>query len=256
MSETVTLAVDLFAVPWATYREALIEAAIVTIQLTIVGFALACAGGLLVAVLRRSRLRVLRFLGATYTEVMKNIPLVTTIFIVYFGMASIGIKFDTFTAGVVSLTVFYSAYLAEVFRGGLQGVPDGQSEAAAALGLRPSVTFWKVVVPQAVRLALPGSTTMLVDLLKGTSLLVTIGGAELMTEGSLIVSDTFEALEVYIVIGLMYLAMCWPLSQLALWLERTLNKGTPLSYRRRRARRLVAELENEVPRHSAVPVAS
>jgi His/Glu/Gln/Arg/opine family amino acid ABC transporter permease subunit len=251
-----TLASDLFAVPWSTYRAALFEAAIVTIELTVVGFALACAGGLLIAVMRRSRLRALRILGATYTEVVKNIPLVTTIFIVYFGMASIGIKFDTFTAGVVSLTVFYSAYLSEVFRGGLQGVPHGQSEAASALGLRSGVTFWKVIAPQAVRLALPGSTTMLVDLLKGTSLLVTIGGAELMTEGSLIVSDTFQALEVYVVIGLIYLAMCWPLSQLALWLERTLNRGTPLSYRRRRVRRLIAELDNEVPRRSDVPVAS
>jgi polar amino acid transport system permease protein len=77
-----------------------------------------------------------------------------------------------------------------------------------------------------------------------------------MTEGSLIVSDTFQALEVYVVIGLMYLALCWPLSQLALWLERTLGRGTPLSYRRRRARRLVMELEDEVPHRSAVPAAS
>jgi polar amino acid transport system permease protein len=236
----------LLHVPWADYSNALIQSALVTLELTVVSFALACLGGVLIATLRRSRHLAARSIGSAYTEIVKNIPLVTTIFIVYFGLGSIGIKFDTFVAGVISLTVFYSAYLSEVFRGALEGVPHGQIEGASALGLRPITIFLRVISPQAIRLALPGSTTMLVDLLKGTSLLVTIGGAELMTEGSLITSDTFEALEVYVVVGLIYLALCWPLSQLALWLERVLRRGTPLSPRRRRLQRYVLQLQSEL----------
>jgi polar amino acid transport system permease protein len=104
--------------------------------------------------------------------------------------------------------------------------------------------------PQALRLALPGTNTMAVDLLKSTSLLVTISAAELMSQGRLITSATFRALEVYLVIAVIYFALCYPLSQLLLWLERKINAGVPLMPRRRRrlavARRLLAE--TEVPR--------
>ena len=102
----------------------------------------------------------------------------------------------------------------------------------------------RVVVPQAVRLVLPATTTMLVDMLKSTSLLITISAAELMTVGQLIASTSFRAMEVYLVIGVIYFAMCYPLSQALLWLERRVRAGAPLSVGRRQrlraARRLLA----------------
>jgi polar amino acid transport system permease protein len=142
--------------------------------------------------------------------------------------------FDVMTSGALSLTIFYGAYLSEIFRAAILGVHCGQKEAAQALGLGRFSTLRKVTFPQAARIALPGTNTMAVDLLKSTSLLVTISAMELMTAGRLITSSTFRALEVYLVIAAVYFAMAYPLSQALLWLERLLAAGKPISPRRRR----------------------
>lgn len=227
----------LFQVPWSDYRPDLTDALLRTISYTVVSFIGAVVLGLAVALLRLSKLWPLRALAAVYTEVFKNIPLLAIIFLAYFGLASTGLKLDVFTAGCLSLVVFYAAYLSEIFRSAISGVHDGQTEAGEALGLGRAGIFGQVIMPQAVRQALPGTNTMLVDLLKSTSLLVTISAAELMSEGRLITSATFRALEVYLVISAVYFALCYPLSQLLLLLERKVRAGVPLSpWRRRRVR--------------------
>jgi polar amino acid transport system permease protein len=184
--------------------------------------------------MRVSSLRPLRLPAAIYTELFKNVPLLAIIFLMYFGPPSAGVELSIFEAGALSLIVFYAAYLSEIFRGAIGGVHSGQQEAASALGLSRLTTFTHVVLPQALRIALPGTNTMLVDLLKSTSLLVTISAAELMSEGQLVASQTFRALEVYLVITAIYFALCYPLSQLLLWLERRIHEGVPLTPRRRR----------------------
>jgi polar amino acid transport system permease protein len=184
--------------------------------------------------MRLSSLRPLRLPAAIYTELFKNVPLLAIIFLMYFGLPSAGVELSIFEAGALSLIVFYAAYLSEIFRGAIGGVHSGQQEAASALGLSRLTTFTHAVLPQALRIALPGTNTMLVDLLKSTSLLVTISAAELMSEGQLVASQTFRALEVYLVITAIYFALCYPLSQLLLWLERRIHEGVPLTPRRRR----------------------
>lgn len=220
----------IFEVPWGSYSGALASALGVTLELTVCGFLGACIVGVVVALARTSGYRILRSLGYAYTEGLKNLPFVTGIFIIYFGLPTVGVRFDTFTSGVLCLALFYGAYLGEIFRGGLQGVPNGQLETGAALGLTPMRIFFLVRFPQALRLALPATAMMLVDLLKGTSLLVTIGGAELMSQGTIITADTFRPLEVYLVVGAIYMAMCWPLSRLSNLLERKLDQGAALSF--------------------------
>jgi polar amino acid transport system permease protein len=234
-----------FHVPWQDYGGDLARATLQTVEFTIVGFLGAVVVGLLVGTLRLAPFAPLRLVARIYTETFKNLPLVTEIFMIYFGLATIGLVFNLFTAGAISLAIFYGAYLSEVFRGGLQGVLRGQREAAQAVGFTPLQAFGLVILPQATRLALPGSSTMLVDLLKGTSLLTFIGGAELMNEGRTIVSNTFASLEVYVVIGAIYFAMCYPLSHLALLLEHHLQAGKPLSPRRVRILRLARSLRAE-----------
>jgi polar amino acid transport system permease protein len=223
-----------FQVPWSDYTPALVDGLKRTVAYTIASFAGAAALGLVVALLRLSRLRILRLPAAVYTEVFKNVPLLAVIFLTYFGLASVGIRLGVFEAGCLSLIVFYAAYLSEIFRSAIGGVHSGQQEAAEALGLGRLSTFAHVIFPQALRLALPGTNTMLVDLLKSTSLLVTISAAELMSQGRLITSATFRALEVYLVIAAVYFGLCYPLSQSLLWLERRIRAGVPLSPRRRR----------------------
>lgn len=231
----------LFDVPWPDYAPELVSALQKTLAYTAIGFSAAVLVGMIVAVVRLAPLRPLSALAKLYTETFKNLPLITEIYILYFGLASVGVRLSTFQAGSLSLALFYGAYLSEIFRGGLQSVPRGQREAAQAVGLNPLRAFRYVTLPQAVRVALPGTSTMMVDLLKGTSLMVAIGGGELMTQGTLIASDTFQAMEVYVVIGVIYLAMCYPLSQMVLFFERRLRAGAALSVRRRRVQRLIAE---------------
>jgi polar amino acid transport system permease protein/cystine transport system permease protein len=216
-----------------------------TLAYTIASFAGAAALGLALALMRLNRLRVVRLAATIYTEIFKNVPLLAIIFVTYFGLPSVGIRFSVFVAGVLSLVLFYAAYLSEIFRAAIAGIHPGQNEAAHALGLGRATTFGHVILPQALRLALPGTNTMFVDLLKATSLLVTISAAELMTRAQLIASETFRSLEVYLVIAAIYFAVCYPVSQCLLWLERTIHAGVPLSLGRRRRLRLAkVSIEN------------
>jgi polar amino acid transport system permease protein len=236
----------MFEVPWSEYAPALWDGLKLTLLYTVLGFAGAAVFGLLLALLRLSKSRILRVPAALYTEIFKNIPLLAIIFIIYFGLASIGIKLGAIQAGSLSLILFYAAYLSETFRAAIAGVHAGQQEAAEALGLGRISTFQLVIFPQALRLALPGTNTFLVDLLKSTSLLVTISAAELMSVGRLITSATFRALEVYLVIAAIYFCLCYPLSQGLLWLERKVRAGIPLTPRRRRRfKRAAVLLEQE-----------
>jgi polar amino acid transport system permease protein len=238
----------LFEIHWSDYSSDLFTALLKTIEFTAVGFAGAALLGLILALMRLSPARALRIPAVVYTELFKNVPLLAIIFLIYFGLPSQGIKLNVFTAGSLSLVIFYAAYLSEIFRSAIAGVHGGQQEASEALGLSRRATFAHVVFPQALRSALPGTNTMLVDLLKSTSLLVTIAAAELMSQGQLIASETFRALEVYLVISILYFALCYPLSQGLLWFERQIVGGVPLTPNRRRRLRIArALLEEGVP---------
>lgn len=232
-------------VPWSQngYGISLITGLVHTLEFTGVSFVGAVALGLGVALLRTTKQPLLRWPATCYTELFKNVPLLAIIFMTYYGLARVHVAVLTaFQAGVVSLVVFYAAYLSEIFRAAIAGIHHGQREAAEALGLGNVSIFVHVIFPQALRLALPGTNTMLVDLLKSTSLLVTIGAAELMTEAHVIASATFEPFEVYGVIAIIYFLMCYPLSQTLLFLERRIRGGVPLLPRRRRRLRLAATL--------------
>lgn len=223
-----------FHVPWGHYLPSLAEGLLKTMEFMIAGLVLAVTLGLVIALLRLSKSSAARGVAATYTEIFKNVPLLAIIFLSYFGLGSLGFKLGVFEAGCLSLMVFYAAYLSEIFRAAISGVDPGQREASEALGMGRLDTFSHVVFPQALRLALPGTNTMAVDLLKSTSLLVTISAAELMTQGSLIASETFQALEVYLVIAVIYFALCYPISQGLLWIERRVRAGKPMTLGRRR----------------------
>jgi polar amino acid transport system permease protein len=238
----------LFNVEWSDYSSDLFQGLLKTVEYTVASFAGAAILGLVLALMRLSPVRALRVPAVLYTELFKNIPLLAIIFLTYFGLASVGVRFGVFQAGALSLIVFYAAYLSEIFRSAISGVHGGQTEAAEALGLNRRATFTNVIFPQALRLALPGTNTMLVDLLKSTSLLVTISAAELMSQGQLVASETFRALEVFAVIAGLYFVLCYPLSQALLWFERQVRAGVPLLPRRRRRMRAVqALLEKGAP---------
>ncbi|WP_238009834.1 amino acid ABC transporter permease [Dactylosporangium sp. AC04546] len=229
---------DLFKVDWAQYGPDLWNGLQNTLLYTALGFTGAALLGLLLALMRTSKRRLLRVPAGIYTEVFKNIPLIVIIYMGYYGLAGdpINVNLEVLPAAVLSLAIFYAAYLSEIFRAALVGVHPGQREAAQALGLNRMTTFGRVIFPQGVRLALAGTNTMMVDMLKSSSLLVIISAAELFQVGKSAASATFRTMEVMIVIAVIYFAMCYPLSQGLLWLERRMHAGKPLSPRR--ARRL------------------
>lgn len=232
----------IFHVPWDHYWHELLHGLWVTIEYTVAGFAGAAVLGFVLAV---ARIRGGKLIGAparVFIELFKNTPLITQIFIIYFGLSSVKIVLSVFVAGTLSLIVHYGAYLSEIFRSALTAIDPGQREAGVAMGLSNRQVLRKVIVPQATRIALPGSGTMLVDLLKGTSLMVSIGGAELMTQGQIITSETFRALEVYVIIGLIYFAVCYPLSQAVAAMEARMMSGKPFTRRRRRILAYAQEL--------------
>ncbi|HUN99026.1 MAG TPA: amino acid ABC transporter permease [Bradyrhizobium sp.] len=229
-----------FHVDWPQYLPDIATGIRWTLQFTVVSFVLAAVWGLVLALARGARVPLIRWLAYGYTELFKNVPIITEIFVIYYGLGQVGITLGTFSAGVISLVLFYGAYLAEIFRGALQSVPETQKEASAALGFTPWQITRQVVLPQAVRVAMPGTATMLVDLLKSTSLLITIAAAELMNQAQTIASETFRPMEVYVVIGAIYFAICFPLSHLALLTEKKLSAGTPLWPARRRLLREIS----------------
>lgn len=232
-----------FKISWGEFVPSLIEGLLTTLQYTVVGFIGAVVVGMLAALMRRSKFKPLSIIAAIYTEFFKNIPLLVIVFVIYFGLATSGIKIDAFASGTIALVLFYGAYLSEIFRAAMNGVDHGQTEGAQALGMKGTAIFFHVIAPQAVRLALPGMNAYLVDLLKGTSILVTIAAGELMAKGQIIAAKTFAPLEVYIVIALIYFALCYPVSQLLLWVERRVHRGDPLfPGRRRRLNKISREL--------------
>lgn len=235
-----------FVVPWSEYLGDLGTGLLVTLQYTFVSFIGAVVIGIIAALARRSSSKILRFIAAVYTEFFKNVPLLVIVFVIYFGLATVGLKLNAFSSGAIGLIVFFGAYLSEIFRAAMNGVDKGQTEGAQALGMKRGAVFLHIIAPQALRLALPGMNAYLVDLLKSTSILVTIAAGELMAKGQVIAAATFAPLEVYIVIAVVYFAMCYPLSQLLLWIERKVTRGDPMfPGRARRVRKISAALADK-----------
>lgn len=192
-----------------------------TIQLSVVSAAIAAVAGLLIALMRISRLRVLRIIAAAYINVLRSVPPFALIIYVYYGIAiAVGIDFPPFTAGVLALAAQYAAWMAEVYRAGIQAVPSGQSEAAYSLGFSRPRAFATVILPQALRIVIPPLGNNVVGLIKDSSLVSYIGVQELIRNSQLLVSTTFRPFEVYTATLIIYLVLTIAISQVFGWLER------------------------------------
>jgi polar amino acid transport system permease protein len=197
-----------------------------TVLLSLVSFVCGTVTGLGVALLRSSGYRWLERTTAGYIALFQGTPLLMQLFVVYFGLALYGLKLDAWMAVAIAFTLHASAYLGEIWRGSIEAVPRGQVEAAKALSLS---YFWRmkdVVLPQAIRISLPATIGFLVQLIKGTSLAAFVGFTELARAGSMVSNQIFKPLLVFGVVGIMYFAICWPLSLLGTQLERRFAAAT------------------------------
>ncbi|PFG29912.1 amino acid ABC transporter membrane protein 1 (PAAT family) [Paramicrobacterium agarici] len=189
------------------YTQLFVNGSWVTIWTSTVAFALSLVLGALVALMRLSPLSVIRAVGAVYVEVLRNTPVLVQIFIVYFGLGSIGIRLSALLAGVIALAINAGAYLAEVIRAGLQSVPAGQLEAARSLGLSSTHTFFSVVLPQAFRTVFPPIINQYIDMILASSLLSTIAVNELTSVARIVNGITYETLAIFAFAMLFYLVL-------------------------------------------------
>ena len=202
----------------------LLRGAGLTILVSVLAFALALIVGLAFAVLRMSRLVPLRVIAAIYIQFIRGTPLLLQLFFIYYVLPYSGVVLSPFVSAVIGLTANYAAYMAEVFRSGIEGVDPGQVEAAQSLGMSRVKILWRVVLPQAFKIALPPYGNTCVMLLKDTSQASIITVAELSFQGKLIASSTFKNTEVFTLLALMYLVMCFPLIIIVGRLEKRLGR--------------------------------
>lgn len=201
----------------------LLKAARWTVLLSLLAFAGGGVLGLGLAATRVSTSRAWRLLAAGWIALFQSVPLLMLLFLVFFGLALAGQDQSPYVAVCAALSLYAGAYFGEIWRGALQAVPRGQSEAAAALGLRPVQRFRRVVAPQAVRLALPPTVGFMVQVVKNTSLASIIGFTELTQAAQFVNNLTFKPIQVYCVAGAIYFCLCAPLTWWAGRLEARLH---------------------------------
>lgn len=202
------------------YLPLFVPAAWIVVEVTVLSILLSWACGLACALAKTSQYRLLRYPAEFYLWFIRGTPLLTQIFLVYFGLPQLGIRLDPFSAGVIALGVNGGAYVAEIIRGGLLSIPKGQRESAVALGMSYGQTMRRIILPQVIRVIIPPITNDAATTLKNTSLLSTITIMELMLQTQVIVNSTFQPFEFYILVSLIYLAMTTILMVAMRWAER------------------------------------
>jgi polar amino acid transport system permease protein len=201
----------------------ILEGARWTVVLCVLAFTFGGIGGLLVALARTGSFAVLRWLAAIYIQIFQGTPLLVQLFFVYFGLPLLGLKVNVWFALTIGFSLHASAFLGEIWRGSIQAVPGGQSEAARALGLGYVSRMRDVVLPQAFRIGLPATISFLVNLVKGTALAALLGLTELTRSGQLMANITFQPLQVYAAVALVYFVICFPLTYGSVRIEKRLN---------------------------------
>ena len=194
-----------------------------TLGLSLVAFVGGGLVGLVIALLRVAPVAPLRWLAAGYIQLFQSTPLLMLLFLVFFGLALVGLSQNEFVSVTVALTVYASSYFGEIWRGSIQAVPQSQWQGSAALGFSYLEQMRHVVLPQSVRIATPPTVGFMVQLVKNTSLASIIGFHELTHAAQYVNNLTLKPILVYGVVGAMYFAVCFPLYLLSRRLERTFN---------------------------------
>ena len=185
----------------------LLDAAIITIEATLIGFVFAAILGLILALLRRSRNRLVYMPVAGLVEFVRSTPLLVQIYFLFFVLPEFGVVLPAMVAGILGLGLHFSTYCSEVYRAGLDGIPRGQWEASVALNLSPYRTYRDIIVPQAIPPVVPALGNYLIAMFKETPLLSAIAVVEMMQEAKIIGSETFRYTEPMTLVGVFFLIL-------------------------------------------------
>lgn len=191
----------------------LLEGLKLTVIVSLVSIAIGMVIGLLVCLMRMSKNVVLRVIAGVYIWIIRGTPMLVQALIIFFGVPQVvrmvisGFTLNALTAGIITLSLNAGAYLSEIYRGGIMAVPKGQAEAARSLGLSQGQAMRKVVLPQAIKFSIPALVNQFIITIKDSSLLSTIGMAEVVNKAKTYVGSTYTYFETYLVVGAMYLAV-------------------------------------------------
>ena len=195
-----------------------------TLVISAMTLVLAMILGLIIALMDMSRFPPLRWIGISIGEVIRNTPILVQLLWVYYVLPIVfSVRIESLTALVVGLSLYQAAFISEVYRSGIQGVPTGHREAAQVLGLTPIQSFFRIVLPQAVRMTLPPLASNFVQLIKFSSLGAVISVSEITRRGMELSASNFRPLETFTFIAVVYFVICWPLAMAIRWWERRLQ---------------------------------
>ncbi|MDO6765657.1 amino acid ABC transporter permease [Agarivorans sp. 1_MG-2023] len=207
---------------WDILRNLLL-AARWTILLSLIAFASGGLVALMLTFMRISNTPVLAALVKGYVELFQGTPLLMQLFIIFFGLSLIGLDVSAWTAAIIGLTLFTSAFLCEIWRGCIESLPKGQWEAARTLGLSFFQTMRYIILPQALKVAIAPTVGFSVQVVKGTALTSIIGFVELTKAGTMLNNATFQPFKVFALVAVLYFLLCFPLSLYSKHLEKKLN---------------------------------
>ena len=194
-----------------------------TVLLAALSLLIGGAAGFLVAIARVSRLTAVRWLAAGYIGVIQGVPALMLLFLAYYGLSLVGLELPPLVAASVSLALYVSGYLADIWRGAIESVPWQQWEASGSLAMTRVQQFRYVVLPQALRIATPPTVGFAVQAVKNTSIVSIVNVVEIARAGQLVNNVSYQPFRVYGLVALLYFLICWPMSKLAARLERKLD---------------------------------
>ena len=214
---------EFFFVTFIKYLPFLLKGALVTIQLSILSMGLGLIIGLLTAIGRLSNIRPIAFLLFCYVEICRDVPLIVQLLVLYFTLPEIGIRLPGFVAGVVGLSLNLGAYTSEVFRAAIISIDAGQRDAGISLGMSRATVYRRVILPQALLIAVPTLGGYFIGLLKDCSLVSFIAVNELLRHGTIIIASTYRSMDVYLMVGMIYFVMSFGASHAVRWIEHKLT---------------------------------
>jgi cystine transport system permease protein len=204
----------------------LAQGAILTVKFAVLSMIFGLLAASVIAVMGISHNRVLNWIARVYVSLMRGTPLLVQIFVIYYGLPSLGISLDPTPAGVIALSANVAAYLSESMRGAILGIPSGQWLAAYSLGLSRRQTLRYVVAPQALRIAVPSLSNSLISLIKDTSLVSVITVTELLRSAQEVIASTYQPLPLYLAAAAIYWVLCQVLEWIQHWYEQRLAPPT------------------------------
>lgn len=210
--------------------DVLLYGAWLTIKISFISLIISLPIGIIFGLGRLSKNPIIRFIAGAYVEIMRGVPLLVLLMWIFFGLSAVleavfGIELNTYAASIIGLSTFAGAFLAEIFRSGVQAVPKGQMEAARASGMTHVQAMTNIILPQAIRRILPPTASQFIMLIKDSSLISVIGGVDLMLKAKNVVASSFAALEIYTAVAVIYFIMTFALSLIIRYFEKRMQKN-------------------------------